>query len=108
MSSDLHMTPSFDFLSNHCLFFMLLSWTHPGGVMVAVLRLSSIAAIAAKQVLPGENWRPEAYMAALRDTGFTDVRMEDRRHKHITVQAIYASASKWDLNQTASVRLCAV
>ncbi|XP_056278809.1 uncharacterized methyltransferase YdaC isoform X2 [Pseudoliparis swirei] len=66
----------------------------PGGVMVAVLRLSSIAAIAAKQVLPGENWRPEAYMAALRDTGFTDVRMEDRRHKHITVQAIYASASK--------------
>ncbi|XP_034393013.1 uncharacterized methyltransferase YdaC-like isoform X1 [Cyclopterus lumpus] len=66
----------------------------PGGVMVAVLRLSSVAAIAAKQVLPGENWRPEAYMAALRDTGFTDVRMEDTRHKYITLQAIYATASK--------------
>ncbi|XP_068454338.1 uncharacterized methyltransferase YdaC [Clinocottus analis] len=66
----------------------------PGGVMVAVLRLSKVAAIATKQVFPGENWRPEAYMTALRDTGFTDVRMEDRRQKHITVQAIYATASK--------------
>ncbi|KAM6928689.1 putative methyltransferase YdaC isoform 2-T4 [Lycodopsis pacificus] len=68
----------------------------PGGVMVTVLRLSSVAAIAAKRVLPAENWRPEAYMTALRDTGFTDVRMEDIQHKRITIQAIYATASKSD------------
>lgn len=46
--------------------------------------------------MPGENWRPEAYMAALRDSGFTDVRMEDTQHRNITFQAIYATALKWD------------
>ncbi|XP_037629537.1 uncharacterized methyltransferase YdaC isoform X2 [Sebastes umbrosus] len=66
----------------------------PGGVMVTTLRLPSVAAIAAKGVIPDGNWRPESYMTALRDSGFTDVRMEDRRHKHLTVQAIYATASK--------------
>ncbi|XP_022597178.1 uncharacterized protein LOC111218952 [Seriola dumerili] len=66
----------------------------PGGLMVTTLRLSSVAAFAAKRVLPGENWRPEAYMAALRESGFTDVRMEDKQHKHITFQAIYATALK--------------
>lgn len=62
--------------------------------MVTTLRLFHVATLAAKRVMPGENWRPEAYMAALRDSGFTDVRMEDRRHKHITFQAIYATALK--------------
>lgn len=62
--------------------------------MVTTLRLSHVAIMAAKRVMPGENWRPEAYMAALRDSGFTDVRMEDKQHKHITFQAIYATALK--------------
>ncbi|KAM9350772.1 putative methyltransferase YdaC [Symphorus nematophorus] len=66
----------------------------PGGLMLTTLKLSSVANLAAKRVMPGENWRPEAYMAALRDSGFTDVRMEDRRHKGITFQAIYANARK--------------
>lgn len=62
--------------------------------MVTTLRLSGIAAAAAKNVLSGENWRPEVYMSALRDSGFTGVRMEDRQHEHITYQVIYATASK--------------
>ncbi|XP_051282233.1 uncharacterized methyltransferase YdaC isoform X2 [Dicentrarchus labrax] len=66
----------------------------PGSLMVTTLRLSNVATLAAKRVMPGGNWRPEAYMAALRDSGFTDVRMEDRQHERITFQAIYASASK--------------
>ncbi|XP_028438114.1 uncharacterized protein zgc:194242 [Perca flavescens] len=52
----------------------------PGGLMVTTLRLS--------------NWPQEPYMTALRDSGFTDVRMEDKQHKNITFQAIYATASK--------------
>ncbi|KAM7404791.1 hypothetical protein PAMP_012104 [Pampus punctatissimus] len=66
----------------------------PGGLMVTTLRLFHVATLAAKRVMPGENWRPEAYMAALRDSGFTDVRMETKQHKHITFQAIYATALK--------------
>lgn len=66
----------------------------PGGLMVTTMKLSNVAAFAKKQVMPGENWRPEAYMAALRDSGFSDVRMEDRQHKLLTFQAIYATASK--------------
>lgn len=66
----------------------------PGGLMVTTLRLSMVATLAAKRVMPGENWRPEAYMAALRDSGFTDVRMEDKQHKNLTFQAIYATALK--------------
>lgn len=62
--------------------------------MVTTLRLLHITTLAAKRVMPGENWRPEAYMAALTDSGFTDVRIEDKRHKHITYQAIYATALK--------------
>ncbi|XP_015255504.1 PREDICTED: demethylmenaquinone methyltransferase-like [Cyprinodon variegatus] len=68
----------------------------PGGLIVTTLRQSHIAALAAKKVMPGENWRPEAYMAALRDTGFTDIRMEDTHHGNITFQAIYATASTPD------------
>ncbi|XP_040007957.1 uncharacterized methyltransferase YdaC [Xiphias gladius] len=66
----------------------------PGGLMVTTLRLYHVATMAAKRVMPGENWRPEAYMAALRDSGFTEVRIEDKRHKYITFQAIYATAVK--------------
>uniref|UniRef100_A0A3P8S4Q7 Zgc:194242 n=1 Tax=Amphiprion percula TaxID=161767 RepID=A0A3P8S4Q7_AMPPE len=66
----------------------------PGGLMVTTLRLHHVATLAAKRVMPGENWRPEAYMAALRDSGFTGVRIEDKQHKQITFQAIYATASK--------------
>lgn len=66
----------------------------PGGLMVTTLRLFRVATFAAKRVIPGENWRPQAYMAALRDSGFTDVRMEDRQHKHIVFQAIFATAGK--------------
>ena len=62
--------------------------------MLTTLRLSNVASLAAKRVMPGENWRPEAYMAALKDSGFTDVRMEDKRHKGITFQAIYATSWK--------------
>ncbi|XP_070824687.1 uncharacterized methyltransferase YdaC [Chaetodon trifascialis] len=66
----------------------------PGGLMVTTMKVSAVAAFAKKQVMPGENWRPEAYMAALRDSGFSDVRMEDRQQKLLTFQAIYATASK--------------
>ncbi|XP_027144326.1 uncharacterized protein zgc:194242 isoform X1 [Larimichthys crocea] len=66
----------------------------PGGLMVTTLRLFHVATMAAKRVMPGENWHPEVYMAALRDSGFTDVRMEDIQGKKITFQAIYATAWK--------------
>ncbi|XP_074537752.1 putative methyltransferase YdaC [Halichoeres trimaculatus] len=66
----------------------------PGGLMVTTLRMSFVASFAAKQVLPKENWQPKKYMAALRDSGFTDVRMEEKQHKHINFQAIYATALK--------------
>ncbi|XP_012711803.2 uncharacterized methyltransferase YdaC [Fundulus heteroclitus] len=65
----------------------------PGGLIVTTMRHSHIAVLAAKRVMPGQNWRPEAYMAALRDSGFTDVRMEDTQHRNITFQAICATAS---------------
>lgn len=62
--------------------------------MVTTLRLSRLVASAKKNVFSGEDWRPEVYMAALRDSGFTGVRMEDKQHESITVQVIYATASK--------------
>lgn len=62
--------------------------------MVTTLRLYSVVAVASKKLLPGDNWRPEAYMAALRDSGFTDVRMEDKKDGRLTYQAIYATACK--------------
>lgn len=65
----------------------------PGGLMVTTLKLDRVAKFAAKRVMPGENWRPEAYMAALKDSGFSDVRMEDIQHEKLTFQAIYATAS---------------
>lgn len=66
----------------------------PGGLMVTTLRLSFVAASAAKQLLPEEGWQPKNYIAALTDSGFTDVRMEEKQHKHINFQVIYATASK--------------
>ncbi len=42
----------------------------------------------------GESWRPEVYMEALLSSGFTDVRMENKREKLITFQAIFATAVK--------------
>ncbi|KAG7279870.1 hypothetical protein CRUP_016197 [Coryphaenoides rupestris] len=66
----------------------------PGGLMVTTLRLRSVAILASKGVMPGKNWRPEAYMEALRGSGFVDVRMEDVQHSKITFQAIYATAQK--------------
>lgn len=65
----------------------------PGGLMVTTLRISTLTVVA-KYCIPGENWRPENYMAALKDSGFTDVRMEDRKTKRFTFQAIFATASK--------------
>lgn len=62
--------------------------------MVSTLRLAHVAVLGGKGVMPGENWRPEAYMSALRDSGFTDVRMEDKQHNDLTFQAIFATASK--------------
>lgn len=62
--------------------------------MVTTMRLSSVATLASKRVMPSGNWCPEAYMAALRDSGFADVTMKDESFKHITFQAIYATASK--------------
>nr|XP_046252095.1 uncharacterized methyltransferase YdaC [Scatophagus argus]XP_046252096.1 uncharacterized methyltransferase YdaC [Scatophagus argus]XP_046252097.1 uncharacterized methyltransferase YdaC [Scatophagus argus] len=66
----------------------------PGGLMVTTLKLSRVAAAAGKQLLPRETWRPETYMAALRDSGFTDVRMENKQHERITFEAIFATAQK--------------
>ncbi|KAK6308646.1 hypothetical protein J4Q44_G00219170 [Coregonus suidteri] len=66
----------------------------PGGLMVTTLRLSSVASFASRREFPGENWQPKAYMEALRASGFNQVTMEDHQHKHITYQAIYATAEK--------------
>lgn len=62
--------------------------------MVTTLILSRIAAAGKNNLFSGENWHPDAYMAALRDSGFIDVRMEDRWDKDVTYQVIFATASK--------------
>ncbi|XP_030211732.1 uncharacterized protein zgc:194242 isoform X2 [Gadus morhua] len=66
----------------------------PGGLMVATLNLQRIAALASRGAMPGENWRPEAYMEALKDSGFVDVRIEDVQHSNRKFQAIYATSQK--------------
>ncbi|CAJ1085116.1 uncharacterized protein LOC109984916 [Xyrichtys novacula] len=68
----------------------------PGGLMVTTLRLSSLLIAKERGVMSGENWQPKNYMAALRDSGFTDVRMEEKQHKHIPFEVIYATAYKSD------------
>uniref|UniRef100_A0A673GLS4 Uncharacterized methyltransferase YdaC-like n=1 Tax=Sinocyclocheilus rhinocerous TaxID=307959 RepID=A0A673GLS4_9TELE len=66
----------------------------PGGIMVTTLRLDSVIKAANMKVLTGHKWRPEVYMEALQSSGFTDVRMEKKREKLITFQAIFATAVK--------------
>ncbi|MBN3323081.1 ERG6 methyltransferase, partial [Atractosteus spatula] len=66
----------------------------PGGLMVTTLRLSSTMKAASMNILLNDNWKPEVYMEALRATGFSDVRMEDKQDKKIAFQAIFATASK--------------
>ncbi|XP_043932557.1 uncharacterized methyltransferase YdaC-like [Protopterus annectens] len=66
----------------------------PGAVMVSTLYLESIMSCASKGILNSKKWEPEPYMAALRDTGFIDVRMETRQHKGKEFQAIFATAIK--------------
>ncbi|KAJ8258014.1 hypothetical protein GJAV_G00192170 [Gymnothorax javanicus] len=66
----------------------------PGGLMVTTLRVRALAYLTSKNILQGKNWNPEAYMDALSATGFTDIRMEDRKDKGITFQAIFATACK--------------
>lgn len=62
--------------------------------MVTTLRLDRV--IASQKMFPSDNWRPEIYIAALRDSGFTDVHMEDRMDRRISYQAIYATVFKKD------------
>jgi len=62
--------------------------------MVTTLRLKSVEKVASKNMLSGESWRPEVYMEALESSGFTDVRMETKREKLVTFQAIFATAVK--------------
>ncbi|KAG1941997.1 uncharacterized methyltransferase YdaC [Pimephales promelas] len=66
----------------------------PGGTMVTTLRLKSVEKVASKNMLSGESWRPEVYMEVLESSGFTDVRMETKREKLVTFQAIFATAVK--------------
>lgn len=61
--------------------------------MVTTLILSRITDAGKKNLFSGENWHPDAYMAALRGSGFTDVRMEDKCDKD-AYQVIFATASK--------------
>lgn len=62
--------------------------------MVTTLNLSRVTAAGKKNLFSGENWHPDAYMAALRDSGFTHVRMEDKQDKAIIYQVIFATAFK--------------
>lgn len=60
--------------------------------MVTTLMLHRLVSL--HKMVQLDNWCPEAYMAALRDCGFTDVWMENRQEKIISYQAIYAKALK--------------
>lgn len=64
--------------------------------MVTTLNLSRVTAYGKKNMFSGENWHPDAYMAALTDSGFTNVRMEDKQEKDATYQVIFATASKFN------------
>ncbi|XP_030625314.1 uncharacterized protein zgc:194242 [Chanos chanos] len=66
----------------------------PGGLMVTALNLSRVTTVASRGWIKGKNWRPEVYMEALRDTGFTDVFIEDKIDKFITFQVMFATAAK--------------
>lgn len=66
----------------------------PGGLMVTTLRLNLVVYFASKNTFLSENWRPEFYMEALQTSGFTNIKMVDKKDKNITFQAIYATAAK--------------
>ncbi|KAJ8015876.1 hypothetical protein DPEC_G00001080 [Dallia pectoralis] len=66
----------------------------PGGLMVTTLILNRMLILNPILQLSGESWYPEDYMAALRDSGFSQVTMENKQHKHLRYQAIYATADK--------------
>uniref|UniRef100_A0A3B4ECN9 Zgc:194242 n=1 Tax=Pygocentrus nattereri TaxID=42514 RepID=A0A3B4ECN9_PYGNA len=66
----------------------------PGGLMVTTLRLDRVILFASKKIVTSENWRPEDYMDALESAGFINVRMENRKHKRIPYEAIYATVAK--------------
>lgn len=82
------------FLNGPFCTFVCISWSSTGGLMVTTLILSRITAAGKRNLLSGENWHPDAYMAALRDSGFIDVRMEDKCDKDVAYQVIFATASK--------------
>lgn len=64
--------------------------------MVTTLNLSRVTVYGKRNMFSGENWHPDAYMAALRDSGFTNVRMENKQEKDGTYQVIFATASKFN------------
>ncbi|KAG5281999.1 hypothetical protein AALO_G00051130 [Alosa alosa] len=66
----------------------------PGGLMVTTLSLNSLEHMAPTNIFTGESWRPDMYMEALRATGFSDVRMENRTNKLFTFQVVFATALK--------------
>ncbi|XP_038675972.1 arsenite methyltransferase-like isoform X1 [Scyliorhinus canicula] len=66
----------------------------PGGMMVTTLNLDTLKMITAAGLLKDTHWPPEPYMAVLRDTGFVDVRMEDKQVDGKSFQAIFATANK--------------
>ncbi|KAI1893074.1 hypothetical protein AGOR_G00140130 [Albula goreensis] len=69
----------------------------PGGLMVTTLNLTRLSELASQKVIPGDNWRPENYIDALRATGFIDVGMEDRKDRGLVFQVIFATVCKWRL-----------
>uniref|UniRef100_UPI00398EBDA4 uncharacterized methyltransferase YdaC-like n=1 Tax=Pristiophorus japonicus TaxID=55135 RepID=UPI00398EBDA4 len=66
----------------------------PGGLMVTTMNLEFLKNVVAAGLLKSTKWPPEPYMEVLCDTGFVDVRMEDKQDKGQTFQAIFAAANK--------------
>lgn len=63
--------------------------------MVTTLLLNRVRQFACKKILPEENSRPESYMEALESSGFSNVRMENRKHKlGVQYEVIFATALK--------------
>uniref|UniRef100_H3AD94 Zgc:194242 n=1 Tax=Latimeria chalumnae TaxID=7897 RepID=H3AD94_LATCH len=65
-----------------------------GGLMVTTINVESVKKAVSKGILKGKTWQPELYMEALKDTGFGDVRMEEREDTGRNFQAIFATAIK--------------
>ncbi|XP_067863888.1 uncharacterized methyltransferase YdaC-like [Heptranchias perlo] len=66
----------------------------PGALMVSTIYLKTLEKVVTTGLLKGTKWPPEPYMEVLRDTGFVDVRMEDKQEKGRSFQAIFATANK--------------